>query len=130
MPVNGQSGGNGHANGTPTTPVGTYFYQELHEVRKVNQALKELKRYHMTPADLVPAARIAGREPVPRLILESGDNSRQLSHLRELIIEVRRLGEKGLTITRFKGLGEMDPLELWETTLDPEKRIRVASEAR
>ena len=45
-----------------------------------------------------------------------------LPHLRELMTEVRRLGEKGLTITRFKGLGEMDAEELWETTLDPEKR--------
>ena len=27
-----------------------------------------------------------------------------------------------MTVTRFKGLGEMDPLELWETTLDPMKR--------
>jgi DNA gyrase subunit B len=113
---------NGHANGTPATPVGTYFYQELHEVRKVNQALKELRRYHMTPSDLVPAPRIAGREPTPRLILENGDNKRQLSHLRELVLEVRRIGERGMTITRFKGLGEMDPGELWETTLDPEKR--------
>jgi DNA gyrase subunit B len=39
-----------------------------------------------------------------------------------LTIDIRKLGEKGMTITRFKGLGEMDPEELWETTLDPAKR--------
>ena len=39
-----------------------------------------------------------------------------------LASEVRRNGEKGMTITRFKGLGEMDPDELWKTTLDPEHR--------
>ena len=45
-----------------------------------------------------------------------------LPSLRELVVAVRRLGEKGMTITRFKGLGEMDPEELWDTTLDPAKR--------
>lgn len=46
-----------------------------------------------------------------------------MPQLRELVPEVRRLGERGLTITRFKGLGEMDGEELWETTLDPAKRM-------
>jgi DNA gyrase subunit B len=55
-------------------------------------------------------------------VLESGDFRRVLQDLRELVGEVRRLGEKGLSITRFKGLGEMDAEELWETTLDPAKR--------
>ena len=45
-----------------------------------------------------------------------------MPHLRELVAEIRHIGEKGLTVTRFKGLGEMDPDELWETTLDPTKR--------
>ncbi|HJT78505.1 MAG TPA: DNA topoisomerase IV subunit B, partial [Gemmataceae bacterium] len=70
----------------------------------------------------VPAPRVAGREPPPRFVLENGDSRRVLAHLRELPGEVRHLGERGLTITRFKGLGEMDGEELWETTLDPAKR--------
>jgi DNA gyrase subunit B len=117
--TNGNGNGNGHAH---STPAGTYFYHEWHEVRKVNQALKELRRFGMGTSDLVPAPRIAGREPPPRLVLENDDHKKQLPHLRDLVMEVRRLGERGLTITRFKGLGEMDPKELWDTTLDPKQR--------
>ena len=76
-------------------------------------------------ADLVPPPRVAGREPAPRFVLENGDAKRVLPQLRELVTEVRRLGERGLTITRFKGLGEMDGEELWDTTLDPSKRTLV-----
>jgi DNA gyrase subunit B len=113
--MNGQTNGNGHSE--------VMYVQELHEVHEVNRGVQELGRYGLKPSDLVPAPRIAGREPPPRLVLESGDQRRALVTLRELIVEVRRLGERGLSITRFKGLGEMGAEELWETTLDPDKRM-------
>jgi len=46
-----------------------------------------------------------------------------MTDLRVMLDEIRKFGEKGMSITRFKGLGEMNPDELWDTTLDPEKRV-------
>src|SRR5262249_52736586 len=120
----GQARANGHANGGAGGPrTVAFFVQELHEVKAVNGGLQKLKEFGLGAADLVPLPRVAGREPPVRYVLESGDSNRPLPQLRDLVPEVRRLGEKGLTITRFKGLGETDPEELWETTLDPEHRI-------
>jgi DNA gyrase subunit B len=119
---NGNGHANGNGNGSAEAQGPTFLVRELHEVREINRALERLREFGLGGGDLVPAPRVAGREPPPRFELENGDVRRVLPQLRDLVSGVRHLGERGLTITRFKGLGEMDGDELWETTLDPSKR--------
>ena len=95
---------------------------ELHELKGVNRGLERLRGFGLLPGDLAPAPRVAGRDPVQRFFLEHDDKKQVLPHLRVLVSEVRKHGEKGIKIVRFKGLGEMDGEELWDTTLNPETR--------
>ncbi|MDD4269125.1 MAG: DNA gyrase subunit B [Thermoguttaceae bacterium] len=93
---------------------------ELHEVRSINNQLSELRTMGFDINSLIPQDRTGIQEP--RYTLRRGETITPLDDLRGLLPAIRAAGERGLQITRFKGLGEMNAEELRETTLAPENR--------
>ncbi len=75
------------------------------EARKTGSFTQSLQEVYGTPASLV-------RKDREQIIFGPLD----------LLNAIFKEGEKGLTLQRYKGLGEMNPEQLWETTLDPDAR--------
>jgi len=93
---------------------------ELHEVRSINNQLAELHEMGFEIDALFAIERTGVEEA--RYQLRRGETTTGLDDLRGLLAAVRAAGEKGMQVTRFKGLGEMNAEELRDTTLDPENR--------
>lgn len=53
---------------------------------------------------------------------DEGVSEKRLASLKSLIDHIISIGKKGVTVQRYKGLGEMNPEQLWKTTMDPERR--------
>jgi len=62
--------------------------------------------------------------PGPYVLGENG-TSEAIASRYELLDRVTGMAKKDLTIQRYKGLGEMNPEQLWETTMDPDKRTML-----
>lgn len=105
-------------NGIPEPPQ--HHITELHEIRTINIHLAELSEMGFDIQSLIPQERTGAAESRYKLL--RGETETGLEDLRGLLTAVRAAGERGMQITRFKGLGEMNAEELRETTLDPANR--------
>jgi DNA gyrase subunit B len=71
---------------------------------------------------LLALHKTIGEQDQPPFNLKTDATATTVKSRQELIDHILELGKKDLQITRYKGLGEMNPGQLWETTMDPEKR--------
>lgn len=84
--------------------IGAEFFRSA-EYRKLVQLGKELRE----------ALNLGAR-------VQRYDRSEQVSNLREALVWLLEEAQKGIHTQRYKGLGEMNPDQLWETTMNPESR--------
>jgi DNA gyrase subunit B len=98
---------------------------DLYECVTLDSCLRQLESRNVPLEDLfVTRKRDLSGEPEPAryVLLHDGQVARELENITQLPDGVRQFGIKGVQLKRFKGLGEMNPEELWATTMDPARR--------
>ncbi len=77
--------------------------------------------FYRFAVDLIKKGYVYAAQP-PLYRVQKGNKIRYAYTDSEMESIVRDMGNKNVIVQRFKGLGEMNPQQLWETTMDPERR--------
>jgi DNA gyrase subunit B len=103
----------------------TFYAEELHEVLRLNEICDRLKAdYGLDWRDyLLKQQKTDSGEDLPtRFLIVNGQDEFNAASLDQVAAVVRQIGARDMEIKRFKGLGEMNSDQLWETTMNPQTR--------
>ncbi len=108
---------------------------DLYECAPLEGLLRQLAEIGMPLEDLFAVRKrdLSGEPEPAKYVVLHGETAQDLENITQLPDAVRQFGKKGVALKRFKGLGEMNPEELWSTTMDPAKRtllrVRITEDA-
>jgi len=95
---------------------------EIHEVTKLSQLVSNLQDID------IPLCKVDFNNI--KYIIKRGETTVEVNNIHSILDTVRDLGKQGMNISRFKGLGEMNPDQLWDTTMNPENRTLLQVELK
>ncbi len=91
-------------------------YLEIPESEDLKDISRHLQSFVFTPFD------IYSEKGKIEVLKSDGKDKNEFANLLEVLSFVKSVAQRGIHIQRYKGLGEMNPEQLWETTMDPENR--------
>jgi DNA gyrase subunit B len=110
---------------TVTQRISLYEIYESHEIEKL---LLKCNEFGIGYEFFVPKEDSSEYQFVPKQNDSPEELPTKVNGLTHFLEHIRQIGRKGLQIQRYKGLGEMNPKQLFETTMDPETRSLIKVE--